>query len=310
MKQPIASRTPKLTVVVPVRDRRHLIGRALRSIASQKGVEFRIIVVDNGSTDGTAGELERLRRELSASGTDITVTEEPQAGACRARNAGFALTDSPWVMFFDSDDEMLPGHLARMMDAARDDVDIVGAPATLLTTGGRRIKELPFRPGMRHHLMHATFSTQRIAVRSSLLRDAGGWNASLPAWNDWELGVRLLLRSPRVVIAGTEPLVNVYLQDKSLTGTDFSSHPGNWEPSLSEVERLTAGTPWMPLVKARRAILAAMYRHEGAAELAQAMMRRALSGELTRGQRRWLRLIYHTVRLLGHGGAFLALRGL
>ena len=135
-----------ITVVIPVRDRAGVVGRTLDSVAAQTLRPFSVVLVDNGSTDGTRAVLDRWQREMSAVGPDVTVISEPRPGACAARNAGLAVVRTPWVMFFDSDDVMLPGHLARAVAVALRNpaASVIGWDALDQWTG--RSKKLRFIP--------------------------------------------------------------------------------------------------------------------------------------------------------------------
>lgn len=93
---------PGITVVVPVYNRRELLERALLSVLGQTVAPAEVVVVDDGSTDGSAAVAERL---------GVTVIRQANAGSSAARNAGLRHASTPWVALLDSDDEWLPGHL-------------------------------------------------------------------------------------------------------------------------------------------------------------------------------------------------------
>ena len=300
--------TPSLSVVVPVYNRRNLVMETLHSIALQKGEHFDLIVVDNGSTDGSYELLQSELSRLAHDGMSVRLLRQETPGACRARNTGLDAVETRWTMFFDSDDIMLPGHIHRMMDAARqhEDAEVIGAPV-MLHDGRRPLRRLPFGQSLATHLMHSHWSTQRYMARTSLFGKVGGWNEALPGWDDFELGVRLLLEHPSVVVIDKAPLVWQRQHEESITRLDFNHNPAKWELSLDTIARLLAGREEMKYVAARNAMLAANYMREGHPELASPRYALALE-QCTRHQRAAIRLIYHTVRLTGHGAPFLALR--
>ena len=90
-----------ITIVIPVYNRRGLIKRTLESIRRSPVSGVPVIVVDNGSTDGTL----ELLNEYSAAYPSITIAQEPVRSAAAARNKGLSLVKTTWVYFFDSDDE-------------------------------------------------------------------------------------------------------------------------------------------------------------------------------------------------------------
>ncbi|MDE7388508.1 MAG: glycosyltransferase family 2 protein, partial [Muribaculaceae bacterium] len=102
---------PKLiTVVIPVRNRARLVEATLASVAAQSMAPARIVLVDNGSTDGT----EEVLRRWADKRTDTIVVSEPIPGAAAARNRGLREVESPYVMFFDSDDIMPTRHIEEV----------------------------------------------------------------------------------------------------------------------------------------------------------------------------------------------------
>jgi glycosyltransferase involved in cell wall biosynthesis len=101
---------PHVSVVIPVYNRERTIGRAIESVLAQSRPPAEILVVDDGSTDGTA-------EAVTAYGDRVRYVYQPNAGASAARNQGVTHAAAPWVAFLDSDDHWLDGHLAGMADA-------------------------------------------------------------------------------------------------------------------------------------------------------------------------------------------------
>jgi len=93
-----------ISVIIPSYNRAHLIGETIRSILSQSLPPQEIIVVDDGSTDET-------QRVIAPFGDAVQYTRVRNGGVCRARNHGFSLSRSPWVVFCDSDDLWAANHL-------------------------------------------------------------------------------------------------------------------------------------------------------------------------------------------------------
>ena len=93
----------RVAVVIPTYNRVRLLERALRSVLDQARVADEIIVVDDGSTDGTAEAVADL---------PVRLVRQANAGAAAARNRGVREASSPWVAFLDSDDLWDVAHLA------------------------------------------------------------------------------------------------------------------------------------------------------------------------------------------------------
>lgn len=296
---------PKLlTVVIPVYNRAGIVTRTLASVHSQNLDDTAIILVDNNSTDGTYGLLASWCDSMRQAGHDVTLLSESRPGAPAARNRGLEAAESPWVMFFDSDDEMTPGHIEGVADCIREHpaADIIGWEISQQLPSGRRHKgRFATRRPMWNHLMHGTLSTQRYAARTELVREAGAWNPEMRGWNDYELGVRLLVRQPRMVKLPGERVVT-HFTCESITGSRYSDDPQKWERSLDAVDATLrdAGCPsvWTDV---RRAILAGRYHREGAAAEARRLMDSTLRRHRGAGSRAALRLIAAKERMLPVG---------
>ena len=123
--------TPEVSVVVPTWNRVHLLEESLASVLSQEGVAFEVVVVDDGSTDGTAAKLRGMADPR------LQVIEAPHEGISRARNRGIDAARAPLIAFHDSDDVALPGRLAVPVGNLREhpDVDVVIQNGIVLAAG-------------------------------------------------------------------------------------------------------------------------------------------------------------------------------
>jgi len=304
-----------ITVVIPVYNRGALVELTLRSLASQKAHGFDVVLVDNESTDSTRQVLERWRDDMALERPDlrVTVTCCHTRGAANARNVGLAEVVTPWVMFFDSDDEMLPDHIARVVDAivSAGRADIIGFDA-LRRSSGKADAPIRFnRRGslMFNQLMHCVLSTQRMAVSTEFLRKAGGWNGALQGWDDYELGVRLLLAGSSVAGLEGDPRVIIHAHPESITGVGYSHGARKWEQALDSVEAMLADNGchrYMPHVSAVRATLAGHYRREGAMADYRRMIHRLRHERLDSWHRIVMWGIVAAVRFFGHGGALIS----
>ena len=102
--------TSPITIVVPVYNREYLLQRTLDSIACQSVAPAKIVLVDNASSDSSLEMMHRWAEKITS--CEVKVCVETKKGAAAARNRGLREVDSDFVMFFDSDDVMLPGHVA------------------------------------------------------------------------------------------------------------------------------------------------------------------------------------------------------
>lgn len=113
---------PDYDVVIPVHRRAHVVADAVASVVAQCHPPTRIVLVDDGSDDGSAAVIRRL--EAAHAGLVWAAVLPRNGGASHARNVGAALCRSPWIAFLDSDDVWLPG-AARALLAAAEGADVV-----------------------------------------------------------------------------------------------------------------------------------------------------------------------------------------
>ena len=94
---------PKITVLMPVYNVSKFLPKCLQTLMDQTFRDFRLIAVNDGSTDNC---LEILR-DFEARYHNITVIDQPNRGMSMARNAALALADSKYICFVDSDDYLV-----------------------------------------------------------------------------------------------------------------------------------------------------------------------------------------------------------
>jgi glycosyltransferase involved in cell wall biosynthesis len=198
---------PAVAVVVPVRDRAGMIGDAVASVLAQTFRDVALVVVDDGSTDGSDAAAARA---IAAAPWDARVLRTAPAGVAAARNAGAAAVDSAWIAFLDSDDLWLPAKLATQM------AWLAAHPAhRIAQTGERWLDRGRHRnPRARHRKEERLFprclerclvSPSAVVIRRDLYEALGGFDESFPVCEDYELWLRIALREPVGLV--DEPLV-------------------------------------------------------------------------------------------------------
>ena len=114
---------PDYDVVIPCYNRAHVVADAVASVLAQQPAPRRAVVVDDGSSDGSACII----RALAAAHAAVEAMILPRnGGASGARNAGVALRGAPWVAFLDSDDVWLPGAAHALLSRAEQLDTVVG----------------------------------------------------------------------------------------------------------------------------------------------------------------------------------------
>jgi glycosyltransferase involved in cell wall biosynthesis len=194
---------PTVSVVIPAYNAAPYIADTVRSVLCQTYQDVEIIVVDDGSTDGTLARLEEF-------GDRIRVHQQANGGVARARNTGVGLSTGSWIAFLDADDLWLPNKIERQMT-------ITDAPLTFTDRynfGARGdLPELqslvtPMRGGdlFVPLLLEGNFITSTsVMIRRALFEQLGGFYTGLNGTEDWDLWLRVAERNP--IGFCSEPLV-------------------------------------------------------------------------------------------------------
>jgi glycosyltransferase involved in cell wall biosynthesis len=211
-----AQSSPTVSVVIPTRDRRHLLLRAVRSVLAQLHVGLEVLVVDDGSTDRTGEAV------VSLDDPRIRMLRHRSSrGVATARNAGVEAAEGTWIALLDDDDLWAPDKLARQVTAAEEVAarwayaGVVEIDETGRILGGEPppspellLRELPGR-----NLMPA--GSSNVIVRAELLRSSGGFDAALRHLADWDMWLRLARYGPPACVA--VPLVAYRLHPAQTT---------------------------------------------------------------------------------------------
>ena len=267
-----------ISIIIPVYNRADIVADTLRSVASQTYRHIHLILVDNNSSDSTLTVLHNFKQQHQADDFHITVLQEKQPGAAAARNCGLRAADTDWVMFFDSDDIMQPDLVESYAKAinANPYADIIVTRVTNEMLNGS-IRDLPYFESdiFANHIIHCTLSTIRYIARRERFVEVGAWDCTQKIWDDYELGVRLLLRMPTIAFVGDKSRITIKSRESSISGTDFSSRHKLCEYALDTIEHHISQSMHLQrerllkLTDYRRVVLAAHYQSEGHADLAR-----------------------------------------
>ncbi len=207
----MAEATPAVSVVIPARNAARWLPRALASVGPRPDLE--ILVVDDGSTDGTAELLERL----TTADARLRVLHGPCRGPSAARNHALAEVRAPLVAFLDADDRWrLDKREAQLaLHAAHPGIGFSFTDFRHVTVEGEdRGTCLGFWPrfagrhagreegfvlgadGLAQIYAENVVGTSTVMVRTALLRELGGFYDRLGSAEDWDLWLRLAARAP------------------------------------------------------------------------------------------------------------------
>jgi glycosyltransferase involved in cell wall biosynthesis len=182
---------PDVTVVIPTRDRWHVLAeRGLRSALAQNGVDLEVVVVDDGSEEpappGLAG-MDDPRVHV--------VRRGESHGVAAARNAGIAAARGDWIAFLDDDDLWSPDKLRLQLDAARRHGASVVYAGVVVLDGARNVlyADSPTVASLDELLQRNSIpaGSSNLVVKAELLRAVGGFDERLTYVADWDLWITL-----------------------------------------------------------------------------------------------------------------------
>ena len=213
-----------ITVVVPYKNRAAYLPDTLRSIVEQPFRPLTVILVDNGSDDHSPDICREFAAQHAADPRlNIRLAAEPKPGAAAARNRGLDLCDTEFVYFFDSDDWFDSDFLTSVFPHLNAGLDLLAVPTRMVVGGREQVRAFFTTSRPEVQVLCSHLSTQSMVFRTSFLRRIGGWNEHAFIWDDWELGVRALCRSPRMEWAAGRAFHRVLVHPDSITGTDYTS---------------------------------------------------------------------------------------
>jgi glycosyltransferase involved in cell wall biosynthesis len=216
--EPAPARAPLVSVVLPTFNRQRVLGRAITSVLGQTYRNLELIVVDDGSTDGT-GELVGTMADPRVR----LVRKGRREGAAKARNDGIRAAAGELIAFQDSDDEWLSTKLERqvaLLENSSADVGWIGGSHLAMLPAGPIVvsaESLVHGVDYQHDLLDGrAFVTPTWLVRRALLLEVGLFDEALGCLEDWDL----ILRLDRVCRfrAVAEPVVRKHGSADSLFG--------------------------------------------------------------------------------------------
>ena len=197
----------RISVVIPCYNRRHTLARALDSVYAQTSAVDEVILVDDGSGDGSADLVAQCYPQ-------VKILRQPNRGVSAARNRGIAAAACDWIALLDSDDSWLPRKIARIRAAQERHAEYVLYHSDEIWMR-RGVRVNPMKKHRKHGgwifeqcLPLCVISPSAAVVRKSVLLDLGGFDESLPACEDYDLWLRLCRHYPVHYLP--EPLIVKY----------------------------------------------------------------------------------------------------
>ena len=201
---------PKVSILISAYKHEAYIESCVRSVLAQTYPNIELIVLDDGSPDGTANVLQRLHEEAAAAGSPFIFIAKPNSGLSDTLNQGLAQATGKYICQFGSDDIMLPDKTEKQVAfmEANPDVAVCGGNAINIDGNGnvleKRQKNPPQREITFEHLFANTgpgIVASTCMIRKEVLDQEGGWNPAIPL-EDMYMWFKLTSRGYRMVGLG------------------------------------------------------------------------------------------------------------
>ena len=189
----------KISVIIPTFNRKKTLGRAIQSVSDQSLSPFEILIIDDGSNDGT-------KEWIKESFQDIKYIYQDNQGVSSARNKGIKYAYGDWVAFLDSDDEWLPNKLYEQVKAIGSNQEIKFFHTNeIWIRNGVRVNQMKKHKKYGGYIFEKCLDICRISPSSALIKkeifdDIGTFDESLRVCEDYDLWLRITSKYPVVFL--------------------------------------------------------------------------------------------------------------
>ena len=197
----------KVSVIIPTYNRKHTLGRAIESIISQTIKPLEIIIVDDGSNDGTR---EWIKQEYPF----IKYLNQNNSGVSASRNRGIFSANGNWIAFLDSDDEWTPEKLERQLSILSSDKEAVFCHTNeIWIRNGTRVNQMRKHEKYGGYIFEKCLDMCRISPSSSIIKKEvfdhiGYFDESLIVCEDYDLWLRIAAHYKILFL--DQPLIKKY----------------------------------------------------------------------------------------------------
>lgn len=220
----------RFSVIIPLYNKAPYITKALESVASQTWRDFEIVVVDDGSTDGSADIAKKV---LAGSGCEYHLLRQPNAGVSTARNNGVAASGGEYICFLDADDWWAPTFLERMDSLIGEypDAGIYGSNYYYVKNGRQRICVPNAETGYINYCrvyaetLAMPLTSISVCMPRCIFDEFSGFRPQLKLGEDFDLWIKIVLRHK---VAFLNEALAYYNQDANpqWRGTGHLVNPG------------------------------------------------------------------------------------
>ncbi|MBT6982542.1 MAG: glycosyltransferase, partial [Candidatus Marinimicrobia bacterium] len=195
----------KISVVIPTYNRKHTLSRALDSVLAQSYQPFEIIVIDDGSTDGTFDLIKSKYpsvKLLESFQPSKSLKGYSPKGVSVARNVGIKKSKGDWISLLDSDDEWVPDKLIKQVQLLKKNEGSVFCHTNeIWIRNGIRVNQHKKHQKYGGYIFKECLDICRISpssalIHKSIFKDIGLFDESLKVCEDYDLWLRITSNYP------------------------------------------------------------------------------------------------------------------
>ncbi|OGM26641.1 hypothetical protein A3D00_01095 [Candidatus Woesebacteria bacterium RIFCSPHIGHO2_02_FULL_38_9] len=216
----------KVSVIIPTYNRKEVLKKAVQSVLDQTFGNFELIIVDDGSTDGTEENL----RGFLENHKKLFYFKQENKGVSAARNLGISKSSGEYLSFLDSDNTYHSKFLEVMTGVLDENNEMVMAYSSQnlflvspdderhLKVIARKVRSVEYNP---IKLLRTNYiDVNAVLIRKSILDEIGFFDESLKSLEDWDLFVRMAIRHPFKIVQVDQVLGDYYYPENFDTITN------------------------------------------------------------------------------------------
>lgn len=242
---------------MPTYNRAYIIKGAIQSVLDQTYRDWELVIIDDGSTDDTKNVIRKINDGR------IVYKKQMNQGAAAARNHGLELSRGKWIAYLDSDNELFPNYIERMLYwLGKNPKAVFAIPRAHRTQelyeNGKLIKliddssDTPPGLGIKDIFMkNLHLDTNGYMHLRRLFEEGITWDSKLHAMEDWDLAMTMGDKYPDGFLYVEEVLYN-YHQRYGGDGIVSNSKYSDWAETFEQIyqkhknDKMLAGQQWYP----------------------------------------------------------------
>jgi glycosyltransferase involved in cell wall biosynthesis len=214
---------PLVTIYLPTKNRLNLLKRAVLSILNQTYTRIELIVINDGSTDGTQQWLEAL----SLNEPRLVIIQEVKSiGACAARNKAINKASGVFITGLDDDDEFLPMRIKTFLDSYNPNDSFISHGVLWYYGRKGKVIDAQARRLTLADMLNYNYATNQVFTETYKLRAIQGFDTAFKACQDYDTWTRLILK---------------FGDARKIEGYSYIQHQGHEEERISTIKNKLLG---------------------------------------------------------------------